>query len=175
MRSTHSGFIGALACAAVMLAADAAAAEPGAGAPSPAVRELHALFESAWDRDMREDPLRASYYGDRRFEREWTDYSQAAIERRHAGNVATLERLRRIDRAALPPDERLSYDLFEREYATRIAAHPFKPWLYEIRASEGVHTLSALAELLPFATGADYENWIARLGSIDEHLAQHAA
>lgn len=157
------------------VAAFALSAAGAAGGASPASGELRALFDAAWERDMRDDPLRASYYGDRRFDRAWTDLSTRAIEARHAGNVATLETLRRIDPTTLSPDERLSYDLFEREYATRIAAYPFKPWLYEIRASEGVHTLSALAELLPFATTADYESWIARLASIDRHLEQHIA
>src|SRR5687767_2227632 len=77
---------------------------------SPASRELHALFDAAWDRDMREDPIRATYVGDRRFEREWPDSSEAAFKRRHTDDVATLEKLRRIDRGALGSEDQLSYD-----------------------------------------------------------------
>jgi uncharacterized protein (DUF885 family) len=151
----------------------AAAHDESAQARSPASRELRALFDAAWDRDMRENPVRATYVGDRRFEREWPDYSQAAFERRYADNVATLEKLRGIDREGLPAEDQLSYDLFARDYQARIDLYPFKPRLYELRASEGVHTLSDVAELLPFKTAQDYEAWIARLASVGRHVDQN--
>jgi hypothetical protein len=43
--------------------------------------------------------------------------------------------------------QRLNSELFECEYQTRMAAHRFKRWLYELRASEGVYTLYSFAEL----------------------------
>jgi uncharacterized protein (DUF885 family) len=162
-----------LPSALLLVLASAQGAERAANPPAAAVQSLEALFASAWEREMREDPLYASYVGDRRFDREWPDASAAAYQRRHAGDEATLQQLKRIDRAVLPADEQLSYDLFERQYAARLAAWPFKPWLYELRASEGVHTLSTVAEVLPFATSADYEAWIARLSSIDTYLDQY--
>ncbi len=159
----------------LLLAATAICAVPAATAQVPsdsATRELHALFEEAWERDMREDPLRATYLGDRRFEREWPDVSQVAIERRNAANAQTLARLERINRETLSEQDRLSYDLFAWEYRSRIAAQAFKPWLYELRARDGVQSLNEVAELLPFTTVRDYENWIARLRSIDRYLDQ---
>lgn len=140
---------------------------------APASGELHALFDAAWDRDMRENPVRATYVGDRRFEREWPDYSQAAFERRHADNVATLEKLRRIDRSGLSARDQLSYDLFARDYEARIDLYPYKPRHYELRTSDGVHTLSDVAELLPFKTVQDYEAWIARLAVLGRHVDQN--
>jgi len=109
-----------------------AAVAPLAAAQQP---DLRALFDAAWDHDMREDPIHATYVGDRRFEREWPDSSEAAFRRRHEADVATLEKLRHIDRAALGKEDQLSYDLFEREYRARVDLYPFKPRLYELRAS----------------------------------------
>ena len=135
--------------------------------------ELHALFDAAWDRDMKEDPLSASYYGDRRYEREWPDNSPAARQRRDAADAANLTHLQRIDRASLSQKDRLSYDLFAWEYRSRLAAIPFKTWLYDIQPGGGIQTLSEQAELLPFETAADYESWIARLEKIDRYIAQY--
>jgi uncharacterized protein (DUF885 family) len=135
--------------------------------------ELHALFDAAWNGDMKEDPLQATYYGDRRFEREWPDESVAARQRRDASNADKLARLQRIDRASLSPQDRLSYDLFAWEYRDRLDAIPFKTWLYDIQSGGGVQSLSENAELLPFATVDDYENWIARLQTIDGYLGQY--
>lgn len=135
--------------------------------------ELHALFEAAWDEDMKENPLSAMYAGDRRFDREWPDESAAARARRAASDADKLTRLKRFDRASLSPQDRLNYDLFEWEYTSRIGAIPFKTWLYDIQPGGGIQTRAEAVELLPFATVQDYENWIARLQKIDRYLAQY--
>jgi uncharacterized protein (DUF885 family) len=143
--------------------------------PAPAARALRALMDEAWEKDMRDDPLRASYLGDRRYESEWPDLSLTAIEKRNADNAATLKRVEGIDRAALSPQDQLSYDLFAWEYRNRLDAFPFKPYLYEVRLRDGLQALSEQAELIPFTTVADYEHWIARLRTLDKYLAQNQA
>ena len=140
---------------------------------SAATTAFHALIDEAWETDMRDDPLKASYLGDRRYESQWPDASLGAIARRYDTNVATLARLQRIDLATLSTQDQLSYDLFAWEYKTRVGAYPFKPFLYDVRPRDGLQTLSELAELVPFATVADYEHWIARLKTIDRYLAQN--
>jgi hypothetical protein len=41
------------------------------------VPELHALFDSAWQRDLEDDPLAATQYGDRRYNDRLPDLSPA--------------------------------------------------------------------------------------------------
>ncbi len=153
---------------AVLLSGSALAATTAE--PDP---KLTALFDSAWQRDLADNPLAASYYGDRRFEDRLPDLSRAAITARDAADAQVLRDLASINRAKLSPDDQLSYDLFQREYTGRIAAQPFKPWLYEIRPSDGPQSLSETAELLPFQTVRDYDKWIARLKAIDPYLSQY--
>ena len=153
---------------AVLLSGSALAATTAE--PDP---KLTALFDSAWQRDLADNPLAASYYGDRRFEDRLPDLSRAAITARDAADAQVLRDLASINRAKLSPDDQLSYDLFQREYTGRIAAQPFKPWLYEIRPSDGPQSLSETAELLPFQTVQDYDKWIARLKAIDPYLSQY--
>ncbi len=138
-----------------------------------ATRAFHALIDEAWESDMRDDPLRASYFGDRRYESQWPDASLAGLAKRNDANIATLARLQRIDRAALSMQDQLSYDLFAQEYRNRVGAYPFKPYLYDVRPRDGLQSLSELAELIPYATVSDYEHWIARLKTIDRYLAQN--
>jgi len=141
-------------------------------ATGPAI-ELQSLLDDAWARDMREDPLRAAYLGDRRSERSWPDMSAAAIDQRQADNKATLARLEKINRASLSAQEQLSYDLFATDYRSRIGSYPFKPYLYDIRPRDGLHAFSELPEVLPLDTVADYEAWIARLRGIDKYVGQY--
>lgn len=161
-----------LAFIACFFAASAQAAEPDRAA---AARALHALFDEAWERDLREDPTLASALGDHRYDHLWPDVSREAIERRHREDGEILARLQRIDRSLLSSEDQLSYDLFAQRYRNRIALHPFRPEVYEQRARDGVHTLAELAEVLPFAAVRDFENWIARLRSLDRFLEQQIA
>ncbi len=153
---------------AVLLSGSALAATTAE--PDP---KLTALFDSAWQRDLADNPLAASYYGDRRFEDRLPDLSRAAITARDAADAQVLRDLASINRAKLSPDDQLSYDLFQREYTGRIAAQPFKPWLYEIRPSDGPQSLSETSELLPFQPVRDYDKWISRLKAIDPYLSQY--
>src|SRR5262245_22114429 len=73
-----------------------------------AASALKKLFEDAWEYDLREDPVRASLLGDRRWNDHWPDMSLAAIERRHAHDREVLSSLGAID-AALEPGDRVSY------------------------------------------------------------------
>jgi uncharacterized protein (DUF885 family) len=148
-------------------------------APAPAMAadataDLHALFEREWERDMVDNPLLATYRGDRRYDDRWPDISLAAQAARDAADAQVLEQLARIPRDALSPAEQLNYDLFRYEYEDRVAAARFHPEYYEIRAREGPQSLNETAELMPFETVAHYETWLRRLAALPGYLEQYA-
>lgn len=145
------------------------------GADAQPVDTLHALFDTAWQRDLKENPIRASYNGDRRYNAEWGDFSLAAVQESHRLDRKVLEDLARIPRTALSPAEQLNYDLFEREYRERIAAFAFKPYLYAISHSDGVQNLNEVTEFIPLATVKDYEDWIARVDKVATLVDQNIA
>lgn len=136
---------------------------------------LHTLFESAWQRELADDPQMANYLGDNRYNDRWTDMSAAAIASRAQRDVDTLAALRKIPRDRLDAADQLNYDLFEREYAQRIAVNKFKPHLYAINHQGGIQTLSEITELLQFQTARDYEDWIKRLNALGTLVDQHIA
>lgn len=139
-------------------------------------KRLDALFAAAWEADLKDDPTAADYLGDHRFSSQWRDMSPAAIDARRKRYEDTLKQLHAIPRASLSAADQLNYDIFEQDFSRRLAAWPYKPWLFEIaRPRDGIQTTNELAELLPFSTVADYEAWIARLnafgGFMDQRLA----
>lgn len=137
---------------------------------------LQALFDSAWEADLRDNPIAADYLGDHRYSANWPDLSPAAFEARHARYEATLAQLKALPRTGLSRTDQLNYDLFAKDFQRRLDAWQFKPWLFEaIRPRDGVQTSSELAELLPFATVADYEAWIARLTKMGTYIDQNIA
>ena len=137
---------------------------------------LQALFDSAWEADLQDNPISADYLGDHRFADRWPDLTPAAFAARYARYAATLAELKAIPRAGLSNADKLNYDLFALDFQRRLDAQPFKPWLYEVaRPRDGVQTSSEIAELLPFATVADYEAWIARLTKMGAYIDENIA
>ncbi len=47
--------------------------------PESSTKELHALFDEAWGRELRDDPVRASDLGDHRYDALWPDLSIVAM------------------------------------------------------------------------------------------------
>lgn len=154
------------------------AAALAACAPAPtgddAVAELHALFEREWERDLADNPLQATYRGDRRYDDRWPDLSPEAQAKRDAADAQVLVDLAGIPSSDLPVAEQLNYDLFRYEYEDRVAAAKFHPEYYEIRAREGPQTLNETAEQMPFETVAHYETWLRRLEALPGYLDQYA-
>ncbi len=143
-------------------------------APGPAAA-LHGLFDRAWEQDLVNDPLAATYLGDTRFNDRWPDVSRASLERIHASDIAVLTALKRIPRARLSTADQLNYDLFQDGYQDRLAAWPFHLEAYSVDARGGVQTLNEVAELMPFETVADYDTWLRRLAALPAFLDQTAA
>ena len=139
------------------------------------VSDLHALFDSAWERDLGESPIAATSFGDPRYNDRWPDLSPAALERSHQLDRQALADLARIPRAALPAAEQLNYDLFEREYRTRLEAYPFKPQLYSFTHRDSPAVMNEVAELIQFDTAKDYEDWITRLERLGTYVDQNIA
>lgn len=133
------------------------------------------LLDDAWEWELRENPVRASRLGDRRYNDRWGDLSFEAIERREQEQQAFLERLQAIDAAALDEQDRLNYELFRRQLQNDIDAYRFRTYLMPVSHRGGVQNLDSVTEALRFATVEDYEDWLARLAGVDTVIEQTMA
>ena len=133
---------------------------------------LRALFAAEWDEKLREDPVYASRLGDRRFDERWPDVSRAALDRDAAHERDVLARLRAMDPAALPPEDRLSFLLFLREHEMRVEGQPFGLEHLAVDQQGGIQNIDDLATALPFASVHDYEAWNARLRALPAYVEQ---
>lgn len=139
------------------------------------IQALHALFDATWQRDMAENPLLASYYGETAYNHLWPDLSPAAEARAHAANADALARLRALPRSALPAEEQLNHALFEHLLQARLALQPLHPEAYSITARDGPQSLNELSELMPLGSAAEVEVWLQRLQGLPDYLAQFEA
>ncbi|MBI3877713.1 MAG: DUF885 domain-containing protein, partial [Verrucomicrobia bacterium] len=148
---------------------------PVFAATNSATRALHSLFDAEWDYTMQHNPTWASELGDRRWNDQWPDLSLAAIEAGHRHNQDVLARLRKIDRKALPPNEQINFDLFEKQCAQSIEAHAFRWHFVPLNQRGGLQTEDELADSLRFDTVKDFEDWLARLRALPRYAEQTTA
>jgi uncharacterized protein (DUF885 family) len=158
----------------LLLAATASQAAAPAAPTTPEGR-LHTLFDSEWERGLRENPILATYLGDHRYDDRWPDASSAGLAKSHAGDVAVLETLATIPTAALTGEDPLNKDLFRRTYQESVDAYAWGLQFLPVNQRDGVQTAADLAELIQFATVQDYTNWIARLDGLGTFVDQTIA
>jgi uncharacterized protein (DUF885 family) len=141
-------------------------------AKAPKASPLQKIYDQVWQEDMADDPLNATQLGDHRYDDKLPDMSPEGIDKRNKRNFPRLQALTKINKEKLDKAEQLNYDLFYREIKGRIDVSVFKPEAYAFRSVGGPQLLSELAEVAPFATVKDYDNWIARLNASGIYIDQ---
>ena len=137
--------------------------------------DFNALLDAAWEYELDTSPTYASYLGDRRANDAWPDQSPEAIAARQARLRQFLTTLNGIDRSALSAEDGLNYELFRRELVDDIDAFRFRAHLLPFRHRGGVQALESWTRMIPQATVEDYEDWLRRMGRIDEVVEQTIA
>ncbi len=150
------------------------AASPGEPEKA-AASNLHQLFTTAWQREMREDPLEASADGFHEYDGLWPDVSLLAMAREHAEDQQTLSDLAAIDRGQLAAEDRISYDLFKYRYEMRLQAYDLKTHLMPLDQLGGIQTLGSLTRTLRFENAADYQHFVDRLRAFAPFMDQTIA
>ena len=134
--------------------------------------DFQALLDEAWEWQMDEFPVWASRLGDKRANDRWTDESLEAIERRFQDRRAFLVRLRDIDPGSLSEQDKLNYELFRRDLQTDVDANKYRAYLMPMSQRGGVQSLDSTAESVPLSSVKDYDDWLARMDSIDDVIEQ---
>jgi prolyl oligopeptidase len=137
--------------------------------------EFRALLDEHWQWTLRNSPVMASSMGDRRYNRDWSDQSLAAIEERHRQTREFLRRTYVIDRDALSADDQLNHELFRRLLQDSVDEFQFNGHLMPFSQRGGVQALDGTVERLRLVTIQDFDDWLARLAKIDEVVDQTIA
>ena len=134
---------------------------------------LRALFDREWEWELAQDPLWASYLGDRRWNDRWPDVSITALAARQAHRQAVLKELTTVPRDSLSEPDRLNYDIFRYQYETATEGSRHRYHLIRTSTLDGVQNTEQIIDSLRFQTVKDYEDWIARLDAFPVYLDQN--
>ena len=134
--------------------------------------DFAALLADAWEWQLNENPVMASWLGDRRQNDQWQDLSLEEYARRHEDQRAFLRRLRAIDSSQLTAPDQLNYDLFRRELESSIDGHQYKSYLMPISQRGGVQSIESTAETIRLANAEDYEDWLVRMAGVEDVIEE---
>jgi len=144
-------------------------------AESPATSQLHKLFDQDWEYQMEHNPVRASLLGDRRWNDRWPDVRLESLHAQYQHARDSLVSLHAIDRAKLPPEDQLSYDVFEYNLTDYADGEQYKWYLVRTNTFSGIHTVEGLVNSLRFENVKDYDDWIGRMHNFPDYMDQNIA
>jgi len=132
---------------------------------------LRNLLNEQWEYTLRTSPEFASILGDRRYNDQWSDVSEAGVKADLATARRLLGRFEAISTVAFSEQEKLNRDLMIKNLRDALEGAKFKHWQTPVNQMGGVHLGAAqLPSLLPFATVKDYDDYIVRLGRFPKVL-----
>src|SRR6185503_6979182 len=84
--------------------------------------------------------------------------------------------LQAIDRAALPLEEQVNYDIFSTQLRQRVESYGFGEQYLTLNADSGFYSgFQLLWQSMPFQTAKQYENYVARLRAFPRFMDQNIA
>jgi len=165
VRSFLAGFLAFLALAPV-----------AAWGEGSAVERLHQLLADDWEARLEDNPLFASYVGDRRYEHLLPEVGEEAIHERAGVLKGFRDRLGAIDRDLLSREDRLTYDVFAAMLGQDLASIEHRDYFFPLTNRDGFHVFFArLADEMVFRKVSDYESYVARLEGARRYMDQHVA
>jgi uncharacterized protein (DUF885 family) len=137
------------------------------------VAKQNALFEEFYQTGLKNNPERATAYGDYRYNSQLGQYSLAEIARQHAEADDFLARLKAIPTDGISNKDLLSRRILEHQLEREDVNYALKNYEMPVNQQNGVHTrLADLPNAVPFDSVPHYQDYISRLRQIPRVLEQ---
>ena len=131
------------------------------------------ILDDEWKRGIQENPVYASYMGDKSANQDWPDISEGAVRERQKKTREVLEQIRSIDPQSLSIENQLNYRLFLYNYERSVRGQKFDSHLLTFGQRGGIQLEHETAEGLSFNTSQDYKDWLVRLEKLPKLIDQH--
>jgi uncharacterized protein (DUF885 family) len=133
----------------------------------------NALFEEFYQTGLKNNPERATAFGDYRYNALLGQYSLAEIERQHAENDDFLKRLQAIPIDGMSDKDLLSHQIMQRQIEREDVNYSLKNYEMPVNQQNGIHTrLADLPLSVPLDSVQHYQDYISRLHQIPRVLDQ---
>ncbi len=133
-----------------------------------------AFFKDTFEQMVRNDPQFATGVGRHEFDDRWTDWSQAAREKRRQFFDDRLKTAAAFPATGISPEDRLTLRIIQYDFRQRLDSWQLETHLIFVGQLFGFHNrVYVLMDRMPARTVHDYENMLARLRAIPTYVDQN--
>ncbi|MGE5212317.1 MAG: DUF885 domain-containing protein [Nitrospirota bacterium] len=137
------------------------------------VAKQNALFEDYYQAFLKNNPERATAYGDYRYNSQLAQVSLEEMARQHAEADDFLAQLKSISTDSMSDKDLLSHRILEKQLERADVNYALKNYEMPVNQQNGVHTqLADLPNSMPFDSVQHYQDYISRLHQIPRVLEQ---
>lgn len=131
------------------------------------------ILDDEWKRGIDENPVYASYMGDKSANQDWPDISEQSVRKRQKKAREALDKIKSIDPQKLSKENQLNYRLFLYNYERSVNSQKFDSHLLTFGQRGGIQLGHETAEGLNFTSSQDYKDWLVRLEKLPQLINAH--
>ena len=123
-----------------------------------------------WQKTLNDNPLFASYTGDKRQNNKINSNSIENFEKSKKSDERSLEKLKSIDESKLSEDNILNYKLKEFDLLSSIQTKEFPTYYLRLNQRGGIQSFYETGNRLVYSSKQDYFDWLERLEQFEENI-----
>jgi uncharacterized protein (DUF885 family) len=134
-------------------------------------KALDDLLKVQWEYTLRTQPEFASILGDKRYNDQSSDFSEAALRKDAEETRRFLRRFEAIDTTAFSDQEALDKALMVRMLKENLENYELREWEMPVTQISGVHLFAAqFPSLLTFTAAKDYADYVKRMRAFPKQM-----
>ena len=123
-----------------------------------------------WEIYLNENPLFASYVGDKRFNDKIKSNSIDVFNDSKKSDTSSLNKLRQINQSILSDENKLNYKLKEFDLLNNIQSKEFPIYFLRLNQRGGIQSFYETGNRLVYTSKKDYFDWLSRLEQFSQNI-----
>ena len=127
-------------------------------------------LDNDWEKNLNENPLFASYVGDKRFNDKINSNSIKEFNDSKKSDLSSLSKLRQINELNLSDENKLNYKLKEFDLVNNIESKEFPIYFLRLNQRGGIQSFYETGNRLVYLSKEDYFDWFSRLEQFSQNI-----
>ena len=127
-------------------------------------------LDNDWEKNLNENPLFASYVGDKRFNDKINSNSIKEFNDSKKSDLSSLSKLRQINESNLTDENKLNYKLKEFDLVNNIESKEFPIYFLRLNQRGGIQSFYETGNRLVYLSKEDYFDWFSRLEQFSQNI-----
>ena len=149
---------------------DVAIEEPNKKKSVDENQKFETYLNEDWEIYLNENPLFASYVGDKRFNDKIKSNSIDVFNDSKKSDTSSLNKLRQINQSILSDENKLNYKLKEFDLLNNIESKEFPIYFLRLNQRGGIQSFYETGNRLVYTSKKDYLDWLSRLEQFSQNI-----